>query len=801
MTREFAEAANRWQRPRLLLTRVLFVYLTVAIGPAPRAIRAQAVDDRYTAVVQQLEPWIAAQVRAKQLPALSIVLVDDQRIIWGRGFGFADKERRIAATADTVYRVGSVSKLFTDLAVMQLVEQGRLDLDKPVAAILPEFAPRNPFKTAITLRQLMSHRSGLVREPPVGHYFDPAAPPLIDVVKSLAGTTLVFEPGTRTKYSNAGVAVVGAVLERVVGKSFPEAIEHSLFIPLEMKESSFEPGPSLIRKMATGLMWTQDGQTVATPMFLLGTGPAGNLVSSAVDLSRFLSFIFAGGRGPRGVVIGADRLRSMIEPRAGRAGEPEPFGLGFAISKLDDERMIGHNGAVYGFASDVKALPDARLGAVVITSVDCANGIVDQIATTALRQMLAATRGRPLPALETSTPIAPERARQLAGHYIHDGDAIDIVNRNGKLLIGPLGGTTLEIRTVGNALVLDDRLASGQRISADEKGITLGRARFERTSVPKPAPCPSRWAGLIGEYGWDYDVLYIHEQDGKLFARIEWFFDYPLKEVGPDRFLFPDAGLYAGESVAFTRDAELSGTQVDAASVVFKRRRLDGEGGKTFQIVPRRSVDELRAEVRNAQPPHELGTFRKPELVELSALDPTIKLDIRYATTNNFMGIPLYTSARAFMQRPAAEAVLRVHRALAKQGYGLLIHDAYRPWQVTKLFWEATPDSGRDFVADPAKGSKHNRGCAVDLTLYDRATGKPVKMVGGYDEFSPRSFPEYPGGTSLEHWHRELLRAAMEAEGFTVNQYEWWHFDFRDWKAYPIINQRFEDLTGLGRPK
>jgi D-alanyl-D-alanine dipeptidase len=187
--------------------------------------------------------------------------------------------------------------------------------------------------------------------------------------------------------------------------------------------------------------------------------------------------------------------------------------------------------------------------------------------------------------------------------------------------------------------------------------------------------------------------------------------------------------------------------------------------------------------------------------VELSALDPTIKLDIRYATTNNFMGIPLYTSARAFMQRPAAEAVLRVHRALAKQGYGLLIHDAYRPWQVTKLFWEATPDSGRDFVADPAKGSKHNRGCAVDLTLYDRATGKPVKMVGGYDEFSPRSFPEYPGGTSLEHWHRELLRAAMEAEGFTVNQYEWWHFDFRDWKAYPIINQRFEDLTGLGRPK
>ena len=150
---------------------------------------------------------------------------------------------------------------------------------------------------------------------------------------------------------------------------------------------------------------------------------------------------------------------------------------------------------------------------------------------------------------------------------------------------------------------------------------------------------------------------------------------------------------------------------------------------------------------------------------------------------------------------PAAEALLRAHQSLAKQGYGLLIHDAYRPWRVTKLFWEATPDSGRMFVADPSKGSKHNRGAAVDLTLYELATGKPVKMVGGYDEMSPRSFPDYPGGTSLERWHRELLREAMEAEGFTVNEYEWWHFDHRDWKEYPIINLPFEELGGLEKAK
>ena len=124
----------------------------------------------------------------------------------------------------------------------------------------------------------------------------------------------------------------------------------------------------------------------------------------------------------------------------------------------------------------------------------------------------------------------------------------------------------------------------------------------------------------------------------------------------------------------------------------------------------------------------------------------------------------------------------------------LLVHDAYRPWRVTKMFWDATPESGQIFVADPSKGSKHNRGCAVDLTLYELATGRPVKMVGGYDEFSPRSFPAYPGGTSLERWHRELLRRAMQAQGFTVYEFEWWHFDHRDWPKYSILNLPFDAI-------
>jgi D-alanyl-D-alanine dipeptidase len=214
----------------------------------------------------------------------------------------------------------------------------------------------------------------------------------------------------------------------------------------------------------------------------------------------------------------------------------------------------------------------------------------------------------------------------------------------------------------------------------------------------------------------------------------------------------------------------------------------------SFHITPLRPVEELRAEALKAEPPKEQGTFRKPELVELVTLDPTIKLDIRYASTNDFLGTPVYTQARAFLQKPAAEALVRAHHALKEKGYGLIIHDGYRPWYVTEIFWTATPDDKKIFVANPAEGSKHNRGCAVDLSLYDLTTGKEVQMPSGYDEMTPRAYADYPGGTAEQRALRSVLRQAMEQQGFAVIPTEWWHFDYKDWKLYPIQNIKFEDL-------
>lgn len=222
--------------------------------------------------------------------------------------------------------------------------------------------------------------------------------------------------------------------------------------------------------------------------------------------------------------------------------------------------------------------------------------------------------------------------------------------------------------------------------------------------------------------------------------------------------------------------------------------QTDTSAHATFRITPRRPVEQLRAEALALTPPPGLGGTLSPDLVELVTLDTAIKLDIRYASTNNFMGAAMYSQARAFLQRPAAEALQRVNRALAASGYGLLIHDAYRPWYVTWMFWEATPDSQHTFVANPATGSRHNRGAAVDLTLYDRSTGRPVRMPSGYDEMTERAYPTYAGGTANERARRDLLRRAMEAEGFAVNEAEWWHFDFRRWRDYPVLNVPFERL-------
>ncbi len=184
-------------------------------------------------------------------------------------------------------------------------------------------------------------------------------------------------------------------------------------------------------------------------------------------------------------------------------------------------------------------------------------------------------------------------------------------------------------------------------------------------------------------------------------------------------------------------------------------------------------------------------------MIELITLDATLKLDIKYATADNFIGRQVYSEARAFLQPAAAEGVVRVHDLLGEKGLGLVIYDGYRPWSITKLFWETVSEEDRIFVADPAEGSKHNRGCAVDLGIYDLSTGEAVPMPSEFDEFTERASPVYTGGTLKERQNRDLLRQLMESSGFTVNENEWWHFDLTGWEQYPIYDIAFSEVSTL----
>ncbi|MBW3533740.1 MAG: beta-lactamase family protein, partial [Gemmatimonadetes bacterium] len=201
-------------------------------------------------VGERVAAFVEREMAAKDIPAMSVALVDGDEVVWARGFGYEDLTDSVAADAATVHRVGSVSKLFTDIAVMQLVEAGRVDLDAPASTYVPDVRPRNPYDREPTLRQLMTHRSGFVREPPVGNYFDHTAPSLAATVRSLNETALVYEPEARVKYSNAAVATVGYALETLSGRPFAEALETAVLDPLGMDDSAFEPRPGIVDRLA-----------------------------------------------------------------------------------------------------------------------------------------------------------------------------------------------------------------------------------------------------------------------------------------------------------------------------------------------------------------------------------------------------------------------------------------------------------------------------------------------------------------------------------------------------------------------
>lgn len=450
----------------------------------------------------------------KNIPSLAIALVEDQQIIWTSAFGYSDPGKKIQATVKTVYRIGSVSKLFTDIVIMQKVESGTLDIDMPITDYLPNFHPENPYDKEITLRHLMSHRSGLIREPPIGNYFDPTEPTLLKTVESLNNTKLVFEPESEIKYSNAAIAVTGYLLEKIEKTPFAEILKTEILEPLGMISSSFVPEKKFSSRLAKGIMWTIHNKEFPAPAFELGEAPAGCMYSTVEDLGLFICALLNGGEGKSNRILKQETLNEMWTPQFIDVNSKwdNEIGLGFSLKSSFSGRLrVRHGGAIYGFSTELSGLPEDKLGVVVVSSKGSINAVNRNIADIALKMMIAVKEDKPFP-------------------------EIKLTNMSNRRLIEAI-----------------DTLSETTGKSGSNEGL----------------------GGLTGEYGWDHNILSSYEHEGNLYVHIEYFYIYKLRQLDENIFHFSDFGLYSKEEVVFTRDASGKATCVSIGGrngVVFKRR-------------------------------------------------------------------------------------------------------------------------------------------------------------------------------------------------------------------------------------
>lgn len=707
---------------------------------------------------------VAEQERAaRDIPSIMVGIVTRDGLVWSGGVGHADAATKVPVDAGTIYRIGGLTQAFTAELVRSFATRGVLDLDAPVTRYLPSFQPRNTFGGDITVRQLLEHRSGLVRMPPKGNYADLDGATLAETVTSLNATALGSQPGSAVKYSDAGYAVLARVLEVVGGNPFEQLLAEAVLSPRGMTHTSVRTDK---QALAYAVMAPFDGERFAPAVFDTGVAASIGAQSDMEDLARFTQELI----GREAATLTGER------------------------GVLDRHDVVSLSGSVYGYTTDLSVFPADGFAIITLMAIDSAQPLLKRVRDFAARQIIAARTKQRQPASEPSNRVTVELAHQLQGHYSDGTRSLDIRIVDQRLFL-EAPGVAGELRQRGRRLVVDDLAVAGDEAQVDTKSraITFRGATYRRTNWERPPEPRGDLSALIGEYGWPHNILRVYERDGEPYVRVDWSQHYKLERVGEDAYRFSSAGLYANEELRFIRDERGVAVAANLSGMVMPRRDLGAE----TEIRSRANapfISGLLAGARKMSPPSQSGRLRKPELVEVNKLEPGTKLDVRYATAENFMGAPFYDSPRFFLQRPAASGLIRAHRKLAEQGFGIVLIDGYRPWYVTRMFWDAVPPESRPFVADPSQGSRHNRGCAADISLFDLASGKIVQMPGRYDEPSARSSPLYVGGTSLQRWRRDLLKNAMEAEGFDVYVNEWWHFDYGEWRQYPVMNVDFSEI-------
>lgn len=501
---------------------------------APQTAPEATAGNSHAAMQDEIRALVRREMRKHKVVGLSLGLVDGPELVWAEGFGWADKAQKIPATAETGYRSGSVTKLFTASAAMQLRDAGKLDIDAPIDSCLPRFAIRPGVQGATrapTAREIMSHHSGLPANLVKGMW-SPRAEPFERVLDTLSGETRVQPPATVYQYSNLAMTLLGQCLQERAGLPFADLIARNLLQPLGMHHSAIEPGLSAKPDRALGY---RKGRAETIPE--LRDTPAGGLNTSVADLARFVAMVLADGRSADGTqVLRAATLTEMLEPQHHRPLDFDiQVGLGWHLSGAGDIDIQGagpvihHAGGTLLFNSQLIALPEQQLGVVVLANSAESRGTVDRVATKLLKAALAERRGieqpEPKPLRSPSATPSPHLSDFIGSYTTLVGLAHIEQGRKGLVLRSM--GSRFDLIDLGdNALRLNYRLFGLVNIDLKELGrvelrlqrvegrrvltATLAGATIYSGERIEPRAIPEAWRQRLGTWkltNLDNDIL------------------------------------------------------------------------------------------------------------------------------------------------------------------------------------------------------------------------------------------------------------------------------------------------------
>jgi CubicO group peptidase (beta-lactamase class C family) len=393
------------------------------------------------AVLELIDRYIQGECKRNNIPGIAAGIVYDQKLIWSKGYGYADLKKKIPATIHTLFAIASITKVFTAMAMMQLRDAGKLSLDDPIKKHIPRFKLKSRFSdpSPVTFRQAASHTSGMPDETDLGQWETLKFPSMEAILNSLDSVEAVRPPLTDTSYSSLGPIMIGHAVERITKRPYKEYLSKNLLKPLGMKSTTFDNSPGLKRLAATGYVTGKKGKPVSAPKIGGDTdayAPCGLMWSSVEDMAKFVSLQFRDlpARGKQ--VLRGTSLREMRTPILLDKEWKSGYGIGWNVERVGDRVYVGHTGGGLGFTAGVTFLPDLKLGVVVLTNCMAGTYGIRRFALDVLIPVVEALQARHGAAKPSKIPTKWERYRGMYSLKSFFDVEVNIVD--GKLtLISP----------------------------------------------------------------------------------------------------------------------------------------------------------------------------------------------------------------------------------------------------------------------------------------------------------------------------------------------------------------------------